>query len=252
MIFLAAFRKELLEQQRTHRLLVVGVVLVAFGMLSPLMAKFMREIIGMLPGAAQFAGLIPTPTIKDAIDQYVKNISQFALFLSIFISMGAIAQEKERGTAVLMLVKPLGRGTFLLAKFLALAITFLIGIFLAAIAGYYYTLFLFEAPPLGPWLEMNGLLWLDVMVFVALTLCASTLFRSQAAAAGAGFGALLLLSGLGAIPSLGEYLPGQLVAWGTQLFAEPETRWLPALWISLGIILVSMLSAWMVFERQEL
>ena len=252
MIFLAALRKEFLEQLRTYRLLIVAVVLVAFGMLSPLTAKFMRELFGMLPGAEQFASLIPVPSIKDAIDQYVKNISQFALFLSIFVSMGAIAQEKEKGTAVLMLVKPLGRGTFLLAKFLALGGTFLIGIFLAAVAGYYYTLFVFEPPALGAWLGMNGLLWLYVMVYVALTLCASAIFRSQAAAAGVGIGALLVLSGVGAIPGLGEYLPGQLVAWGSMLFTEPAARWLPALWISLGIILVSLLIAWTVFEKQEL
>ena len=39
MIFLAAFRKEWLEQWRTYRLLMLGVVLVVFGLLSPLIAK---------------------------------------------------------------------------------------------------------------------------------------------------------------------------------------------------------------------
>ncbi len=252
MTFFAALRKEMLEQWRTYRMLIVAIVLVVFGMASPLFARFTPEIIGMLPGAEQFAGLIPKPTITDAIAQYVKNVSQFGLMLAIFVTMGAVAQEKERGTAVLMLVKPLGRGAFLLTKLLALAINFLVGLALAAVAGYYYTVFIFGAPDFGAWLGMNALLWVFAMVYVAVTLLGSTLIKSQAAAAAIGFGALLVFSGLGAVPRLGEYLPGQLVTWGALLFSSPSPAFLPALLISLGIIAASLLAAWIAFQRQEL
>jgi ABC-2 type transport system permease protein len=151
-----------------------------------------------------------------------------------------------------MLVKPLKRGVFLLAKFLALGITFLIGISLAALVGYYYTVFIFEAPDFGAWLGMNALLWLYALVYVALTLMGSTLVRSQAAAAGIGFGALLVLGSLGALPGFSEYLPGQLVAWSLMLFSNPAETYLPALWISLAIIVISLLIAWASFERQEI
>ncbi len=73
MTFLAALRKEILEQWRTYRIMIVAIVLTAFGMMSPLLAKFTPEILGMLPGAEQFAGLIPKPTITDAISQYSKT-----------------------------------------------------------------------------------------------------------------------------------------------------------------------------------
>ena len=125
MNLIASLRKEIMEQWRTSRLLVMLVVLGFFGMSSPLMAKFMPQLIGLVPGGEQFAGLIPQPTIQDAIAQYIKNIDQFSILLAIFLSMGTMVQEKERGTAVMMLCKPLGRGSFLLAKFLALAFTFL-------------------------------------------------------------------------------------------------------------------------------
>jgi ABC-2 type transport system permease protein len=248
--FLASLRKELLEQWRTSRMLISVVVLLFFGMTSPLLAKFMPQIIGAL--APEIASVIPAPTFTDAIAQYVKNISQFMILLAIFIPMGAVAQEKERGTAVLMLVKPLSRGTFLITKFLALGVTFLVGIVLAGIAAYYYTMFLFQAPDIKAWLALNLLLWLYGMVFVALTLFGSTLFKSQAAAAGIGFGGLLLLGILGSIPKLGEYLPGQLVNWGARLFGKSGASNFPALWVSLGIILVCLVAGWLVFREQEL
>ncbi|NOZ73089.1 MAG: hypothetical protein GXP38_14485 [Chloroflexi bacterium] len=48
MSFLTALRKEWLELWRTYRLLVVGVVLLLFGLLSPLLAKYTPEIIKLI------------------------------------------------------------------------------------------------------------------------------------------------------------------------------------------------------------
>ena len=204
MTFLTQLRKEVMEQFRTRRFLVVFVVLLVFGMLSPLTAKFIGEIFKLVPGAEQFAGLIPPPTITDAITQYVKNISQFMVILALLVSMGAVAIEKEKGTAAIVLVKPMPRSTFLLTKFLALTFTFGTSLLAAAIAAYYYTLYLFGPLDILRFLALNGLLLIYCMLFIAITLLASTLVKSQAVAAGIGFGALLLLALIGSIPPLAE------------------------------------------------
>lgn len=252
MDLITSFRKEIIEQWRTSRLLVVLVVLGFFGMSSPLIAKFMPDLFKTIPGGEVFSSLIPAPTIKDAIEQYLKNIGQFSIMLAIFLSMGSVSQEKERGTAVLMLVKPLGRGTFLLAKFLALALTFLISMAVAGALGYFYTGFLFSTPDAWAWLGMNGLLWAYCLVYIAITLLASTLLRSQAAAAGAGFVVLLLVAGFGVFPNISPYLPSQLAGWAAELFILPGTEHWPALAVSLAVILACLLVAWLAFRRQEL
>jgi len=252
MILLTSLRKEVLELWRTYRLLMLAIVLVVFGLLSPLLAKVLPELIRLVPGGADLAPLIPEPTMADAVAQYVKNMGQFGLLLALLMAMGAVAQEKERGTAVLMLVKPLPRSIFLLGKFMALALAFLFCLALAGLGGYYYTVLLFAQPDPWAWLALNLLLWVYMLVYVALTLLASVLVRSQAAAAGLSFGAMLVLAAVGAIPGLGHYLPGQLPAWGAALLDDPTARSWPALWISLGLILVSLLVAQAVFRRQEL
>jgi len=193
MNFYTSLRKEILELVRTHRLLVMAVVLIAFGLSSPLLAKLMPELMRLVPGGEDFLALIPPPTINDAIAQYVKNLSLFGLLLAYLMTMGAVAQEKERGTAVLMLVKPLPRAVFLLAKFVALALAFLGCMALAGLAGYYYTMLLFGAPDLSAWVVLNVMLWLYFLVYVAVTLLASTIAKSQAAAAGLGIGAIAVL-----------------------------------------------------------
>ena len=251
-IFMVALRKELLEQWRTYRLLITLVVLVLFGLLSPLTAKYTSEIFKLLPSGEEIAKLIPAPTTLDAVAQYLKNTSQFGVILALLLTMGAVAQEKDKGTAAMMLVKPLPRGTFLAAKFAALAITFAVSLALAALACYYYTWLLFEALDLRRWLALNGLLLLFVLVYVAVTLFCSTMTRSPAAAGGLAFGVMLALAIPGSLPTVGEYLPGQLISWGAGLMAGlPDSYW-PALWVSLGLILVALAGAWAVFERQEL
>lgn len=252
MTFFVALRKELLEQWRTYRLLVVAVVLLVFGLLSPLTAKFMPEMFKMLPQGEQFAALIPPPTAADAVGQYVKNSTQFAVILALLVTMGAVAVEKDKGTAALMLVKPLSRLSFLLAKFVALGVTFAVGIALAALACYYYTLLLFAALDVPAWLALNGLLLVFVLVYVALTLLSSTVSRSQVVAGGLGFGWILLLSLVGAIPQVGDVMPGALVSWGSRLvLGDAETAW-PALAVSVGLIVAALAGAWIIFRRQEL
>lgn len=250
--FLTSLRKELLEQWRSKRFLVLAVVLVFFGITSPLAAKLMPQLFNLIPGGEQFVNLIPEPSIQDAIDQYVKNIGQFGILLAILMSMGAVAVEKERGTAALILVKPLPRAAFILAKFKAIALSFLGALTLSALGGYYYTLFLFGPLDALAWIGMNLLLWAQFLVFIALTLLFSTLLRSQAAAVGASLGVLLLLAAVSAFPQVGQYLPGQLAAWAGTLFRPaPITAW-PALWVSLGIMAVSLTAACILFQKQEL
>lgn len=252
MSFLVALRKEWLEQWRTYRLLVVGVVLVVFGLLSPLLAKYTPELIRLLPNGEALAELLPTVTAMDAVTQYLKNISQFGVILAVLLTMGVVVQEKEKGIAAIVLVKPLPRWAFLAAKFKALSLTFALSIALAGTACYYYTWLMFGALDVLGWLALNGLMLLFILVHVALTLFCSVVARSQAVAGGLAFGLLILLTLGGAMPVMGEYLPGQMLVWGTGLMAGNVATFWPAVGVSMGILLVSFLAAWRIFERQEL
>src|SRR5512136_759349 len=112
-----AFRKEWMEALRNYRLLIVGVVLIFFGLTSPLVAKIAPQILTVAIPGTDISKLLPPPTVSDAVTQYVKNMAQFELILALLLGMGMVAQEKDKGTAAMMLVKPMPRGSFLTAKF---------------------------------------------------------------------------------------------------------------------------------------
>ena len=123
---------------------------------------------------------------------------------------------------------------------------------LAGLAGYFYTLVLFGPLDGGAWVGLNAAMWLEMVVFVALTLLFSTLLRSQAAAAGLCFGGILLVNLIATFPGLGQAMPPKLTEWGASLLtAQPITAW-PAFFVGLGLIFASLLAAWIIFERQEL
>src|ERR687888_418463 len=124
-------RKELLEQWRTLRLPVIGAIFLLIGLSSPLVARFTPEILKAV-GGDQFQIVLPPPRTADAVDQLLKNLSQLGAFVAVLLPMGAVATEKERGTAALLLSKPAGRAAFLVAKLVGIGATLAVAVGLAA------------------------------------------------------------------------------------------------------------------------
>jgi ABC-2 type transport system permease protein len=245
-------RKELLEQWRTRRMLVVAVVFTALGIGSPLLARYTPELVKALAGD-QFQIVLPPPTAADAVSQFIKNLGQAGVLSAILLAMGSVAVEKERGTAALLLTKPISRGAFLLAKLLAIAATLLVGLVLGAIGAYYYTAILFEAlPPLG-WTAMTALLLLGLVGYASLTFLGSALTRSSLAAAAIGIGAMLVLALVSVLPAIGPFTPGGLNAPGAALAVgkDPGSIIGPLLVNAAGVAAIFGV-AWLSFRRQEL
>jgi ABC-2 type transport system permease protein len=245
-------RKELLEQWRTWRLLVVGIIFAIFGIGSPVLARYTPELIKSLAGD-QYTGLIPTPTIADAIIQFQKNLGQTGILAAILLAMGSVAVEKERGTAAMLLTKPLSRGAFLGAKLAAIATTLLVSTLVAGVGAYAYTALLFSAPPLAGYAVMCVLLFLSLVAYGSLTFLGSTLTRSSMAAAGIGIGAMVVLIAISALPGIGPWTPGHLANPGMALaLGEPANDLLPPLITTVALIAAAYGAAWLSFRRQEL
>jgi ABC-2 type transport system permease protein len=252
-LFGTAVRKELLQQWHTKRILVVLAVFMLFGLGSPLIARFTPELIGSIEGAEQFADLIPSPTNADSLDQYVKNLTQFGFIIAILLGMGSVAGEREKGTAPMILSKPIPRWAFVASKFAALGLVYGAAFSLAAFGAYYYTSILFEPLSLGPFLLGNLLLWIWMLVFAAVTLVGTVLARSSGAAAGiALLGSIMLLLS-GSLPNIGPLTPNGLVSWAGQLgLGAPAPINGGALVTSVTLIVISLLTAIAIFEMQEI
>ena len=252
-LFAVALRKELWQQWHTKRVIVVFAVFILFGLGSPLLANFTPQLLNSIEGAEQFADLIPTPTNADALAQYIKNITQFGFIIAVLLGMGAVAGEKDKGSAALILSKPLPRWAFLLSKFAAQVIVYIGAFLVAGFGAAYYTSLLFEPWAFGAFMFGNVLLLVWLLVFSALTLVGSTLTRSTGAAAGIGLGGAALLLIVGSLPNWVNFTPSGLIAWASQLGLDTAVSPLPgALAANVVLILLLLVTAVAAFETQEL
>lgn len=245
-------RKEVREQARTMRLVAVVAVFAVFGLLSPVFARYVREIVEAV-GGGQFGGMIPEPTAADAVAQLTKNLGQFGVLLTILVTMGSIAAERERGTAAFVLTKPVTRGAFVLAKVTSIGVLLAVAVAVAGLLGWIYTAILFEPLPIAGFAAAMAVLWLSLAVFAAVTFTASVVARSSLVAGGTGIAALLVSGILSALPGVGPYLPtglwtaADLLGVGT----VPDPLVGPVL-VNAAVVAVSLGLAWWTFRRLEL
>jgi ABC-2 type transport system permease protein len=233
----------------------VGGLFLLVGLTSPLLAKFLPQII-TAAGGDQLGGIsVPTPTPADAVDQLWKNLAQFGAFAAIILAMGAVATERERGTAAFVLSKSVGRGSFLAAKVVAIGAVLAVAVVVATAAAWVYTVILFEPMPIGGWVAMAALAWLGLCAWAAITFLGSTVTGSAAAAAGLGFLALLVLSIASAIPGVGRFTPGGLAGPAVaSAVGAPVVLADVAIAVLATVILIAVAlgaAAW-AFSRQEL
>jgi ABC-2 type transport system permease protein len=119
--FYAYFKKEVCEVTRTYKLTVMGLVFLLFGIMNPLTAKLLPEIMAsVMPEGMSIT--LPEPSAMDSWAQFFKNVSQMGLIVLVVLFSGAMAGEFSRSTLIQPLTKGLARRVTLAAKFLAIAL----------------------------------------------------------------------------------------------------------------------------------
>jgi ABC-2 type transport system permease protein len=247
--------KELREQIRTGRLIAVAAVFVLFGIIGPLTDRYLKEIldaVGTQSGGMTFT--VPDPTLKGALGQTGKNLSQFGYICAILLAMGSVAWEKDRGTAGMILTKPASRAAFLLAKLVAIAANLAIATTLGMGLSFLYTALLYpDLYPIGGYVAMSLVLWWTAVTFAAITMLASTVTRSAVAAAGIGFVSFLVLGIVVAIDPLAIWSPIGLLPEVSKLaLNEPTAGLAGPLVFSVALVPVIFAAMWLAFRRQEL
>jgi ABC-2 type transport system permease protein len=167
--------------------------------------------------------------------------------------MGAVATEKERGTAAMILSKPVSRAGFLMAKLAAIGLTLGIATAIASAGAWFYTLVLFDPLPVAGVAAAAALQWLTLMAWAAITFLGSTLTRSSLAAGGLGIVAFVVVGILGVLPNVGRYLPTGLGPPARALaLGQSDADVVGPIVATLALIGAVTLTAWLVFRRQDL
>ncbi len=249
----AILEKEVIEAWRTYRVVLLCAVFVAVGVAAPVLTRYLPELSAVLGPPDPELG-IPETGVADVIDALATVLVQAGLLAGVLLAMGAVAGERERGTAWLLLSRPVSRAAYLWAKLVALAMVFGLAIGLAVLAAWLYTTLLFGPQPVLGWVQLAMVVWLSAMVYVAITFLASTLSATVLGAAGLGLAAVIALALLSAVPGLGPWLPTGLVEVAKVAVLEDASQDVdPArtVVVSAAIVVACALLAWFRFRREE-
>jgi ABC-2 type transport system permease protein len=243
------FKKEILEQIRTNRFLIVGGVFLFFGLTTPLTIKYLPEIIKQAGEGMQIT--IPPPTALQSLSEFSSTILQLGILVLILVGMGTIANEYKNGTALLTLSKPVTRAAFVGSKFAALCLNLIVSLLVSGLVCYAYSVWLIGSADFGAFMLQNALLAMFLMLVLSLTVMFSALFKSGLAAGGLAMATVIVLSLLSTFPWIGKYLPGKLPGWGLNIMngSGPSSWW--ALGTTLVLMVVCLYVAQMILKKKE-
>ncbi len=231
--------KEILEQVRTYKTLILMTVLLLVGISSPILAKMMPEIIGSMDIGIEIK--IPTPTYRDAFAQFFESVTQIVIIVIILVFSGVVSLEKTKGTVVLMLTKKLSRTSLLLSKFIAMVILWTVGYLLSIGAFLFYTFYLFLDVQLDGVALALFCLWLFAIVILAITLLASTLATNNYIGTIGAFGGWFMLLMTPYVPGLKKITPMYLATWNNQILLGMKSLKELSWSIGIGFLLIVFL-----------
>ena len=253
--FWAFFKKELLESARSGKLLILGVLFFAFGVMNPAIAKLTPWMMEMMAEELAANGMTVGDVAVDAMTswtQFFKNIPM-ALIAFVFLYGSSFTKEYESGTLVLMLTRGLARVKVVFAKAALMLLVWSAGYFLCFGVTYGYNAYYWDnsiAVGLLP-AVMNW--WLFGVFTVALMVLFSTLSKSSGGVLLGTGGSILACYLISMIPKAAKYLPTALMNSASLLVGGEEIEdYVMSIVITSLLILAGIALSLPVFNRKQL
>lgn len=252
---LAFIKKEFMEQLRTGKFLIVGMLFVLFGIMNPAVAKLTPWLLETMSDSLAESGMSITVATVSAMDswmQFFKNIPM-ALIAFVLLESSIFTKEYQRGTLILSLTKGLRRYKIVVSKAVVLIVLWTAAYWLCFGITYGYNAYFWDnavAKNLGFSVLCWWLFGLWVMM---LTLLFSVITKSNIGALG-GTGAVVFVSYLlGLLPKLSKYLPTTLADGDSLIYGVAEVKaymWPLIITVITGVI--CFVISIPIFNRQEI
>jgi ABC-2 type transport system permease protein len=203
------WRLEWLRLIRTKRWIALVGIYVFFGLLGPLSARYVGEIVERFGGGVQMT--FPPPVPADGMIQYVSNVSQLGLLVAVVVAAGSLAFDAKPEMGVFLRTRVPRVWDILMPRlvisFLAVGASFVLG----ALAAWYETVMLIGNLPVAGTLVGIGLELLYLAMVVAVVAAASSRAKNVLGAVMVTIVVLLVMPILGIIEAIGRWLPSHLV-----------------------------------------
>lgn len=253
--FISFLKKEYLESWRSGKLLLIGALFFAFGIMNPAIAKLTPWMLELWADSLAESGMSITVVEVDAITswtQFFKNIPM-ALIIFILMFVGIFSKEYETGTLVLIDTKGFARYKVLISKTLLLFSVWTIGYWLCFLVTYGYNAYFWDNS-VAEGLFAASLNWYlfglwTISVFVIF----SVIFKSYGNILLGGIGIILAVYLIGLFPTIGEYMPTTLMNTAKLLIGtESSDVYLKSAVVSIVTSIAFIFSSIPIINRKQL
>ena len=221
---LAFMKKEYLEAARTGKILILMLLFVLFGIMSPAIAKLTPWMMETLSDSMAESGLIITNVQVDALTswtQFFKNIP-IALIAFVLIFSDIFTKEYKSGTLLLVLTKGLSRYKVVLAKTVLLLSLWTVGYGICFSITYGYNAYFWDNSIANNLFFSVTIWWLFSVWVICLIVLFSSLFQNNTGVTLCVGGTVLLAYLLSIIPRAKAYSPTVLMNTNSILMGVEE------------------------------
>ena len=141
-------------------------------------------VLVLTAGAIFIGDLSAAQEAKIIVDMGLSAMLMFGVFIAIFVGVGLVYKEIERRTVYAIFAKPVGRGEFLVGKYLGLCLTLAVNVMVMGVGVSLALLYVggFGTPLAWSIWPAIGLIYVELMIVVAVALLFSS-FSSPALSA---------------------------------------------------------------------
>lgn len=205
---MSLWKLEVLRLWRTQRWLILLAVFVSFGVLGPLTARYLPDLLEALGEEA--AGSFPAMTAVDGITQYIGNAAQIGMLAVVFVAAAALAFDANPEMAVFLRTRASVRDIVVPRVVIsagASTAAFGVGLVIA----YVLTGILLDWLDALAVVEGGALFGLYLVFTVAIVALVASFIRSVPGVAMLSVGILIVLALVGLVPQIAPWLPSELV-----------------------------------------
>lgn len=253
---LTAFvKKEFLEQLRSGRLLILGILFCLFGIMNPATAKMMPWLLEIMSEQLTENGVFITRIEVDALTSWTQFFKNMPVLLIVFITMfsNIMTTEYQKGTLINIITKGLKRWKILISKMLMMSVLWTAGYLITFGITYGYNAYFWDNSITQNLLFAVFGHYLVGLWLISVILLASAVLKSTSAvilSAGAAFVFSYLL---GFLPAFKEYVPTFL--WSSnELLAGmlDSSQCLTAAGITAFLTILNVLSSVLLFNKRTI
>lgn len=214
---MSPWRVEWLRLVRTHRVWVVVGIYVFFGVVGPVSARYLPELVERFAGDVQIT--VPAPTPAAGMAQFGSNAAQLGLLAVLVVAAGALTFDARPSWATFLRTRDPGLRRTVVPRVTVPAALAVVALVAGTATATVVTAALLGAPPLGD-VVLGALFGSVYLVFaVAVVAGAASLARTAVSTVLLAVGVLLALPLLQLIPTVGDWAPSRLLGAGDALLA---------------------------------